>query len=151
SRNGEEVASPPSDAAALEAQALALAAEPPSGERTLRLAALLIRYGASDPAGAVRLSRRLRAEAGLTRLLFTAWAEADFEAATAELGTFGPGEAREIAVALLQSLGNDDQRAMRLAQYLPNDERIRFLADAVVARGDAAPLAALRQALAIDD
>lgn len=148
---GTQGSTDPEASAALEEQALAIAAEPPSGDRTLRLAALLVRYGESDPAGAVRLSRRVRTDSELTRLLFTAWAEADFDGAMAELPTFPPDEAREIALRLLRSLGNDDRRTARLAEFLPADERARFLADAVAARAEAAPLAALRQALTIDD
>src|SRR5690606_28195372 len=102
-------------------------------------------------AGAVRLSRALRTDPALTRLLFAAWADADIDAATAELASFSPGEAREIALALLRSIGNDEARASRLAQYLPPAERAAFLADAIAARGEASPLAALRQALALED
>lgn len=140
------------DTGPLERQALAVAAEPPSPDRTLRLAALLLRHAETDPAGAVRLAGRVRADDAVTRLLFIAWARADMEAALAEIAALPDREeARAIAMGVLGSIGNDDDNAERLARALPAAERSMFLAEAIAARGDASPRAALRQALAIED
>ncbi len=143
---------PAADGSSLAALIRAAAAEPPSGRRTVRIAALLLRYAETDPAGAARLGRSVRADAGVMRLLFAAWAENDPDGALAELESLdNPADAREIALALLRSQGIDERSAARLAALLPPAERRAFLAEAVAARAATAPLAAMRQALAIED
>jgi len=128
------------------------AALPASHRRTFELDALLMRLAELDPRRAVRFARTLRLETERLVPLFQSWAERDANAALAELRRFeNLGAVREIALALLDVLGDDERGLERIETVLSPAQIPAFRQDAVVRLTARDPFRALRAALALGD
>lgn len=78
-------------------------------------------------------------------------AAADPETMLAELSALSPpARQREVALAVLAALGNDDAALSRVAAMLPEADRLSFRIDALARRAESDPASALGSALALD-
>ncbi len=124
--------------------------EPDSRLRELRLGALLARFSELDPAAAVEFARTRYLDPALLAPLFESWARSDPDAAIAELALITPpARQREIALAVLDAIGNDEHSIERVAANLPAASRTSFEIDAWLARAELNPAGALRELLAM--
>lgn len=136
-------------AAELEREIRRVAGELVSPVRDMELDALLARYLELDPEAAVDLGRRLYFDTRRLEPLFAGWAAQDPEAAIAELAVIEPAaRQRQLALAVLGVIGNDAAGVERVAARLPQVDRASFEIDAIVARAERDPAAALQSLLA---
>jgi len=95
------------------------AAEPPSTDRDLSLAVLLRRHAELDVVGAVRLAREVRVRGAALGSVYSAWARRAPAQVLAALSTISnPEDAADVALALIETLGNDAQAVERVAAVL---------------------------------
>ena len=139
-----------SDADALRALAKEVAATPASDARRFALGALLSRYAEIDPRDAVSFAADLKLEAELLAPLYQAWARQDASAALAMLRTGNPADARTIGLELLQVLGNDERTIERIIDAIPSIDADRFRLEAIRAKANVDPMAALEDALLLE-
>ena len=119
-----------------------------SVERDLELDALLARLAELDPARAVDVAQSLYLEARFFEPLYRAWAMTDADAALAAVASISsPATRRNMALALLDVFGHDDSGVARIAEELPESERVAFEADALIRRAEFDPLGALQATL----
>lgn len=125
---------------------------PLSHRRAFELDALLIRLAELDAERAVRFARTLRLETERLIPLFQFWAERDASSALAELRSIdNPGAKREIALSLLDVLGDDERSIERIAAALSPAQIAAFRLDAAVRLTGQDPFRAMQRALALDD
>lgn len=126
--------------------------EPASRLRALKLTALVTRFAELDPRGAADFARTRYLDPALLVPIFEVWAESDPDAAIAELALIAPpGRQREIALAILDVIGNDADGIARVAAAFPAADVMSFETDAVLMRAESDPAAALREILAMPD
>jgi len=124
--------------------------EPNSRLRELRLTTLLARFSELDPRAAIEFARTRYLDPELLVPLFESWARSDPDAAIDELALITPpARQREIALAMLAVIGNDDDAIERVAAALPAASRASFEIDSWLARAEADPAGALRELLAM--
>ena len=140
------------DYASLRSALQRAAGSPPSVSRDLELDALLVRFSDFDPAGAVALAFELGLDAPFLVASYVLWAEYDEAAALTELSLIGDsGLRREIALALLDVVGNDATGAQRIESALAATEQQSFRLDWLALLAETSPLDALREAESIAD
>ena len=123
-----------------------------SHRRAFELDALLLRLAELDPRRAVRFARMLRIETERLVPLFQWWAERDAAAALQELRRLDNAAAvREIALALLDVLGDDERGVARIESVLSPAQVAAFRQDAAVRLAARDPFRALQRALALGD
>lgn len=140
------------DAATLERMLAGAMAEPFSIDRNARIEALFGRLAELDLRRALRFAQAPAFDQRLVANVFRAWAETDPDAALEQLASVGNAATRiEVAVALLDALGTDPANVDRVANLLPEMQRIDFRAE-VLARGARSdPNGAISAALALRD
>lgn len=120
------------DGLALEAAAANAAREPRSARRDAELKALLARLAEIEPWRAVMLAQRLELGDEIMARLFKAWADADPDAALAELRVVeSPYTKRAAALALLDVFGKNAAGIERVAAVFPPAEATNFRVDAI--------------------
>lgn len=128
------------------------AALPISHRRTFELDALLMRLAELDVRRAVRFARTLRLETERLVPLFQSWAERDADAALQELRRLDNAVAvREISLALLDVLGDDERALAQVEAVLAPSQIPAFRQDAAVRLASRDPFRALQRAVALDD
>jgi hypothetical protein len=99
----------------LEALIERAAATPASRRRDMELGALLGRLAELDPRHAAETGQALRLETHFLVPIFKAWAAVDADAAIDELrNVIEPAALRTLALAVLETLGNDTRNAERV-------------------------------------
>jgi hypothetical protein len=147
-----EQAAEATDAFELEALIEGALDEPRSRLRDLRIATLLQRYAEIDPGSAVAFARTRYLEPEFVTPLFELWARIDADAALSELALVTPpARQREIALAILNVIGNDADGIERVSSALPASDALSFEADALLARAELDPAGAIRDLLAMPD
>jgi hypothetical protein len=127
------------------------AARPRSRARDLELKALLGRLAELDPQRAVDFAQSAYLETSLLVQAFEALARTDADAAIVEVASVTPpARQRKIALAVLKLIGNNEQGVARLAAALPTEDTASFEIDALLARAESNPVAALRDLIAVD-
>jgi len=138
-------------AAQIESLILETARTLPSPRPRMRLEALLARYAEIDVARATRFAQSLAFDANLLAPLYRIWAETDSDAAFGGLSSLRPrAEQRQVALAVLDVIGNDADGIERVAASLPDADRLSFEIDALLARAEDDPMAALEETFALD-
>jgi hypothetical protein len=127
------------------------AAAPPSRSRDLELKALLGRLAEIDPGRAVDFAQAAYLDTGLLTQAFEALARSDGDAAIVELASVTPpAKQRRIALAVLAVIGNNEQGIERVAAALPVEDEVSFEIDALLARAELNPVAALNDLIALN-
>jgi hypothetical protein len=127
------------------------AARPRSRARDLELKALLGRLAELDPQRAVDFAQSAYLETSLLVQAFEALASTDADAAIVEVASVTPpARQRKVALAVLKLIGNNEQGVARLAAALPIEDTTSFEIDALLARAESNPVAALRDLIAVD-
>src|SRR5690606_17117234 len=140
------------DAFELETLIDAAARRPASRRRDMELGALLARLAELEPRRAAEVGQALRLETRFLVPVFTAWAAADADAAIAALGdVLEPAALRTLALAVLDTVGNDADNVARVASALPESDRTAFSIDALGERARRDPGGALAAAIALDN
>jgi hypothetical protein len=136
----------------LEALIERAAATPASRRRDMELGALLGRLAELDPRHAAETGQALRLETHFLVPIFKAWAAVDADAAIDELrNVIEPAALRTLALAVLETLGNDTRNAERVASVLPQGDRLAFTIDAVGELAKRDPSGALTAVLAFEN
>jgi hypothetical protein len=121
---------------------------PRSEGRRLALEALLERYAEIDPRAAVGVVRQDALGTDLLAGVYATWAAKDASAALDALRDVeSPAVAEAIGIALLPVLGNDDLAITRIAGSATSIDPDRLRVEALAARAEADPAAALDEAL----
>jgi hypothetical protein len=140
------------DVAELESLIERAASRRTSHARSFGLDALLARLAEVDPARAIRLADELHLETRFRVPLYQVWAGSDTDAALDALRSVGnSAEARAIGLGLIAVLGDDERAIARVLTALPNTDALSFRIDVLGEKAESAPLAALQQALAMED
>ncbi|HLF10183.1 MAG TPA: hypothetical protein VJA26_03125 [Gammaproteobacteria bacterium] len=140
------------DGATLEDLAKNTAALPASEERRFALELLLTRYAELDANGAIDLARAIEVPMNLLISLYQQWGRSDPDAALAAVSRLNdPVEARAAGLAILRARGDDERAVDRVADALSGLDQNQFRLDAIYARAEVSPAAALREALAFSD
>lgn len=140
------------DPRTLESEIARLALEPQSLQRDLSLEALVVHLLEMDAPHAVRIVQNLDLDDRFLVPLFRRWAEIDAGAALNALANIdGVGKVRAIALELLGTIGADQRSLDRLAQLMPNGNRVNFELAALEHRVKYEPERALADAVALSD
>ena len=140
------------DLGAIEARIEAAAAQPDSPRRDLELEALLARLAEIDPPRAMRLAQSLFLDDRFVVAAFTAAAAASVEDALAALASMRrPGLQRDVALALLDTLGDDEGTVERIAASLPASLRLSFEMRRLTRRAQRDPAGALLAAMRLEN
>ncbi|HEY5665200.1 MAG TPA: hypothetical protein VIV64_00655 [Gammaproteobacteria bacterium] len=127
------------------------AALPWSPARDVEIDALLTRLSDLEPAYAATLSSELRLDVPFVADAYLNWALSDPGAAIDGLSQIGDRTERlEVALALLDVLGDDNVGLGRVAAGLPAQEASLLAVEAIVARAGYEPFAAFRAAVALN-
>ncbi|HZF29597.1 MAG TPA: hypothetical protein VE907_10790 [Gammaproteobacteria bacterium] len=140
------------DGAGLARMIAQTAARAPSRARDEELGVLLARYAELDGERAVAIARKLGVNVETLAMLFARWAETDPTDALAALGDVeDPATATAIGLALLPVLGDDDYALRQVLTALPRAADDGLRVGALAKRAERDPVAALDDALALDD
>lgn len=127
------------------------AAAPRSRSRNLEIEVLMARLAEIDPSRAVGFARSGSLETRFLLQAFVALARKDTDKALDELaGLTPPARQRQVALALLDVVGSDESGTARIASLLPEQDRSSFTMDALIARAETDPIAAIDAALEYD-
>lgn len=138
------------DADALQAMLEAAAAEPWSPSRDVEIDALLARLSDLAPARAAAAARALSLNTAFLADTYVSWARHDPDAAVAALTAIESSFARrDVALALIESLGGDSAALDRVTAGLPASERALLGVDWIAIRAESEPYAAFRDAQAL--
>lgn len=147
-----ETAAALGDAGALEARIEDVAGEPESPRRDLELEALLARLAELDARRAMRLAQSLFIDDRIVVAAFAAAAGTSAGDVLAELASVRrPALQRDMALALLDTLGDDDRTVERIAAELPASLRPSFEIRVLVRRAQRDATGAVRAAMRLDD
>lgn len=140
------------DIASLGATLEQISAEPWSPARDVEIDALLVRLADLDPAFAAASARTLDLDTYLVADAYVYWARTDPSAAIGALAALGSRTERlEVALALLDVVGEDASGIERVALGLSESEAALLRVESIVSRADYEPFAAFRDALALRD
>lgn len=144
-----EAASVP-DRASLRDALERIPAEPWSPARDVEIDAILLRLADIDPAYAAETTLALGLDTYLVADAYLNWASIDPAAAIGALGAIGSRAERiDVALALLDALGDDASGLERVAEGLSEQEASLLIVEAIVARAEREPFVAFRDAMAL--
>lgn len=130
----------------------AAAAAPRSSATDIELEALLARLADLAPARAAALARELGLETRFVADAFVHWARVDSAAAIRGLATIeSPSARRDVALALLDVVGDTGAGLDRVAAGLPDAERVPLRVAWISSRAEHDPYGAFREAQSLTE